>query len=312
VLFAISELTLLPVVQEEMQVRREEEEEAKQASRKHENENVQKCTDTLFLEAWRALCTIWQGVHTNSTRTIRFGISPSRSSPAPGAHGNHATCTSGRHRGRKPDCCRDDGSHVLSRSQAQKTSPQLGDFLSYREEVGAYRACGAGECLKVHRRYVEEWVTNVATVQVPGTKNWETAMSLDESAAGNLYGNWRSLGTIWLVYVIYRVIVGICLVLFSGTATVMFGALLSRVPDPFALMGDFHIIYVCIVVLTLLSGLFGLLAGMALLANRRSAHALALVASFLSVSEIPFGTTLGIYTLIILLPVVGATSVRRA
>jgi hypothetical protein len=73
--------------------------------------------------------------------------------------------------------------------------------------VGAYRACGAGECLKVHRRYVEEWVTNVATVQVPGTKNWEPAMSLDESAAGNLNGNWRNLGTIWLVYGNYRVII---------------------------------------------------------------------------------------------------------
>jgi vacuolar-type H+-ATPase subunit I/STV1 len=127
-------------------------------------------------------------------------------------------------------------------------------------------------------------------------------MSLDESAAGKLNGNWRNLGTIWLVYGIYRVIVGICLVLFSGTATVMFGALLSRVPDPFALMGDFHIVYVCILVLTLLSGLFGLLAGLALLVNRRSARMLALVASFLSVSEIPFGTTLGIYTLIVLLP----------
>ena len=130
-------------------------------------------------------------------------------------------------------------------------------------------------------------------------------MSLDESATGNLNGNWRNLGMIWLVYGIYRVIVGICLVLFSGTATVMFGALLSRVANPFALMGDFHIVYVCIVVLTLLSGLFGLLAGVTLLANRRSARALALVASFLSVSEIPFGTTLGIYTLIVLLPVVG-------
>ena len=171
--------------------------------------------------------------------------------------------------------------------------------------MGAYRACGAGECLKVHRRYVEEWVTNVATVQVPGTKNWETAMSLDESAAGNLNGNWRNLGTIWLVYGTYRVIVGICLALFSGTATVMFGALLNRVPDPFALMGDFHIVYVCIVVLTLLGGLFGLLAGLALLANRRPARMLALVASFLSVSEIPFGTTLGIYTLIVLLPLAG-------
>jgi hypothetical protein len=135
---------------------------------------------------------------------------------------------------------------------------------------------------------------------------------LDESAAGNLNSNWRNLGTIWLAYGIYRVIVGICLVLFSGTATVMFGALLRRVPDPFALMGDFHIVYVCIVVLTLLSGLFGLLAGLALLANRRPARMLALVASFLSVSEIPFGTTLGIYTLIVLLPLVGLSPPIRS
>jgi vacuolar-type H+-ATPase subunit I/STV1 len=136
-------------------------------------------------------------------------------------------------------------------------------------------------------------------------------MSLDESAAGNLNGNWRKLGTIWLVYGIYRVIVGICLVLFSGTATVMFGALLSHVPDPFALMGDFHIVYVCIVVLTLLSGLFGLLAGLALLANQRAARKLGLLAAFLSVSEIPFGTTLGIYTLIVLLPMRAVSSVIR-
>ena len=129
-------------------------------------------------------------------------------------------------------------------------------------------------------------------------------MSMEESATGNLNGNWRNLGTMWLLYGIYRAIVGICLLLFSGTATVMFGALLSRVADPFALMGDFHIIYVCIVVLTLLCGLFGLLAGLALLAKRRSARMLALVASFLSVSEIPLGITLGIYTLIVLLPLV--------
>jgi len=178
--------------------------------------------------------------------------------------------------------------------------------------VGTYRACRARECLKVHRRDVKEWVTNVATIQVPGTKNWETVMSLDESAAGNLNGNWRNLGTIWLIYGIYRLIVGICLALFSGTATLMFGALLSRVADPFALMGDFHIVYVCILVLTLLSGLFGFLAGLALMANRRPARSLALVAAFLSVSEIPFGTTLGIYTLIVLLPLVGLSPPIRS
>ena len=92
----------------------------------------------------------------------------------------------------------------------------------------------------------------------------------------------------------------------------MFGALLSRVPDPFALMGDFHIVYAGIVVLTFLCGLFGLLAGLALLANQRPARTLALLAAFLSVSGIPFGTTLGIYTLIVLLPLRGVSSPMRS
>jgi len=105
-----------------------------------------------------------------------------------------------------------------------------------------------------------------------------------------------------VAYGILRLIMGICLVLFSGTATVMFGALLSRAPNPFALMDYFHIVYVCLVILTFLCGLFGLLAGLALLANQRPARMLALLAAFLSVSELPLGTTLGIYTLIVLLP----------
>ncbi len=137
-------------------------------------------------------------------------------------------------------------------------------------------------------------------------------MSLDESAAGNLSGHRRILGVCWLVYGILRLIMGICLVLFSGTATVMFGALLSRVPNPFALMRDFLIVYESIVVLTVLCGAIGLLAGLALLANQRPARMLALLAAFLSLSEIPFGTTLGIYTLIVLLPLRGVSPPIRS
>jgi hypothetical protein len=137
-------------------------------------------------------------------------------------------------------------------------------------------------------------------------------MALDESEAGNLGGHRRILGVCWIVYGILRLITGICLVLFSGTAAVMFGALLGRVPNPFALMGDFHVVYAGIVVLTVLCGLFGILAGLALLANQRPARTLALLAAFLSVSEIPFGTTLGIYTLIVLLPLRGVSSPIRS
>jgi hypothetical protein len=135
---------------------------------------------------------------------------------------------------------------------------------------------------------------------------------MDQAAAGNLSGHRQVLGICWLVYGILRLIMGICLVLFSGTSTVMFGALLTRVPNPFALMGDFHIVYAGLVVLSFLCGLFGILAGLALLANQQSARMLALLAAFLSVSEVPFGTTLGIYSLVVLLPLRGVSSPARS
>ncbi len=135
---------------------------------------------------------------------------------------------------------------------------------------------------------------------------------MEESAAGNLSGHGRTLGVCWIAYGIFRLLVGIFLVLFSGTAAVMFGALLVRVPDPLALMGDFHLVYAAIVVVTFLCGLFGLVAGLALLANQRSWRTLALLAAFLSVSGIPFGTTLGIYTLIVLLPLRAVSTPMRS
>jgi hypothetical protein len=132
-------------------------------------------------------------------------------------------------------------------------------------------------------------------------------MSLHERAGDESSGHRRILGGCWFVYGIFRLIMGICLVLYSGTATAMFGALLTRVANPFALMGDFHVIYAGIVILTVLCGLFGLLAGLAFFANQRPARILAIIAAFLSVSEIPVGTTLGIYTLLVLLPLRGVS-----
>jgi hypothetical protein len=137
-------------------------------------------------------------------------------------------------------------------------------------------------------------------------------MALDESAAGTPGGNRQALAVCWIVYGIFRLIMGICLLVYSGTATVMFGALLGRVPDAFSLMADFHFIYAVIVMLSFLCALLGIVAGVALLANLGSARKLALAAAMFSVSEIPFGTTLGIFTLIALLRSGGSVAPTRA
>jgi hypothetical protein len=104
------------------------------------------------------------------------------------------------------------------------------------------------------------------------------------------------------VYGILRLLAAVWLVFFQGTATVMFGALLVRVPNPFALMSDFHALYGAWIVLSILCGVLGLLAGAVLLSSKSSARRLPLIAAFLSLSEVPFGTTLGIYTLVVLVP----------
>jgi hypothetical protein len=97
----------------------------------------------------------------------------------------------------------------------------------------------------------KELATNPMKAQLREARNGETEISMDEATAGNLSGHRQTLGICWIVYGILRLIAGIWLVLFSGTSTVMFGALLTRVPNPFALMGDFHIVYAGLVVLSL-------------------------------------------------------------
>jgi hypothetical protein len=126
-------------------------------------------------------------------------------------------------------------------------------------------------------------------------------MTLDEERTDIVSRHRRALGVFWIVYGIFRLIMGVGLILFSGTATVMFGALLARVPDPFTLMSEFHIVYLAVVALSFVCGVLGVVSGLALMGNQRQARVLALVAAFFSVSNIPLGTTLGIYTLVVLL-----------
>jgi len=127
-------------------------------------------------------------------------------------------------------------------------------------------------------------------------------MSTNAVAARNPRGNSSTLGALWIVYGILRLLAVILLVLYTGTATVMFGALLNRVPDPYTLMTIFHILYIAAIIVTALSGVLGLFAGLALLAGKSGARTLSLAAGFLSLSDLPLGTTLGIYTLIVFLP----------
>lgn len=114
-------------------------------------------------------------------------------------------------------------------------------------------------------------------------------------------GDRRTLGTLWIFYAIVHLVVAALFVLYSSTATVMFGALLTRVPDPYSLMTIFHILYICAIVIAVVGGVLGLLAGIGLVGGKSSVRGLALIASFFCLADLPVGTTLGIYTLIVFL-----------
>lgn len=110
------------------------------------------------------------------------------------------------------------------------------------------------------------------------------------------------LGILWAIYGIVRLVIALVLIFFNGTATVMFGALLTRVPNPFALMTDFHILYVFIIAWNILSGIVALLAAAGLIGSGAASRKIVILAAFLALPVLPFGIMLGVYTLIVFFP----------
>lgn len=80
----------------------------------------------------------------------------------------------------------------------------------------------------------------------------------------------KPLGICWIVYGILRVCVGVALVFLAPTATVMFGALLARVADPYTLMGMFHALYIFAIALSFGCGILGIAGGIAIFGNVRA------------------------------------------
>jgi FtsH-binding integral membrane protein len=66
------------------------------------------------------------------------------------------------------------------------------------------------------------------------------------------------------------------------------------------MMAEFHVFYLFATVLSVVCGLVGLAGGLTLLAGQRSGRKLAIVAAFLSLSELSLGIILGVYTLWVL------------
>jgi hypothetical protein len=112
----------------------------------------------------------------------------------------------------------------------------------------------------------------------------------------------QSLGGLWFVYGILRITMAVLLVVLVGTARLMAGAVLARVPHPRAWMSAFDAFYIIVIVWCIVCTLLSLLAAGMLLVESRPAGRFARIAAMMSMPEVPFGLVLGVYTLLVLPP----------
>jgi len=122
----------------------------------------------------------------------------------------------------------------------------------------------------------------------------------------------KTLGVLWALYGVVCFLEVGWLVVQADTLSVMWGALLSRVPNPYAWMTFFHLGLVLAVAVLVLAGIFALMAGSAQLTRSRSRRNMALAAGFFGLVTGPLGLVLGVYTLILLLPRAADESYRMA
>ena len=114
------------------------------------------------------------------------------------------------------------------------------------------------------------------------------------------------LGILWLVYSIFRIVMAIWILAFSHFFLPMMQDAMSQsgtpIPFPFRIFQFLHLVYAISAVYGVAAGILGIFAGEALRQRKPVARALAIVAAFASVISFPFGTAIGVYTLVRLLP----------
>jgi hypothetical protein len=113
----------------------------------------------------------------------------------------------------------------------------------------------------------------------------------------------RTCGILWILYGLLRLVGALLVFMYSPTLTLMWGALLSRVPNPFALMNLFHVLLNFAIILGIVAGIVCIIAGLSLMSDGASARTLGYVAAFFGLTNGPLGIALGAFTLAFIRPV---------
>jgi hypothetical protein len=131
-----------------------------------------------------------------------------------------------------------------------------------------------------------------------------TLAAASANAVERLGSQLRVLGILWAVYSGFRMLMAAWTVVFTRAMLPAFAEMVPHDADiniaPFLkAMSGFYIVSG---VWAVVAGIVGIWAAWALLKRQRSGRTIALVIAFVSLISIPFGTALGVYTLVVLLP----------
>ena len=110
------------------------------------------------------------------------------------------------------------------------------------------------------------------------------------------------LGMLWVVYGVIMIAAAAWIIVYNRTLTVMWGAIVSHVADPFAWMSAFHLFLGATVVMALISAALSLLAAMALMRGAASSRKFGLAAAVFGMLGTPPGVALGVFTVAVLFP----------
>jgi hypothetical protein len=138
--------------------------------------------------------------------------------------------------------------------------------------------------------------------KAPIRKTYIVGWPRSENGNPGLGVSMRNLGMLWILYGLLRLVGALGAFLYSGTLTLMWGALLNRVPNPFALMDLFHVFLIFVIILGIVAGVVSIIAGLTLMSSGQSARTLGLLAAFFGLTNGPLGIALGAYTLVVLVP----------
>ena len=111
-----------------------------------------------------------------------------------------------------------------------------------------------------------------------------------------------TLGILWLIYGLVMIAAAAFMVVYNGTLTLMWGAIITRVPNALGWMSAFHLFLGATVVMALVSAFFSFAAGFALMRGAASSRKLGLIAAAFGLLGAPPGVALGAFTVAMLYP----------